>query len=251
MKKDDYFAPCAICGKPVYKPMFDVWPWKCFARNSKKTLWFCSEKCFLQWKKDKDIDTLGRNYGRKRIPCKDGVETVRQIRIRKGIPAKAISSMLGVGTSTYCHLEKGAQAWHKEWLPAIAKVLGESVDYIKWQSISVSKGPEEVLEFHPEGLPEDPDDSDSSDDAPKKRKPYHEHYYITKIDTGRKTLVEVLEEKDVVQKELAFKLGIKLMKFRACLYGHNAWPRSIVDKICKILEIKVEDVKWERINEGK
>lgn len=107
------------------------------------------------------------------------------------------------------------------------------------------KGPEEVLEFHPEGLPEDPDD------APKKRKPYHEHYYIAKVDTGTKTLIEVLEEKDVAQKELAFKLGLKIMKFRACLYGHNAWPRSIVDKICKILEIKVEDVKWERINEGK
>ena len=85
----------------------------------------------------------------------------------------------------------------------------------------------------------------------KKRKPYHEHHYISKIDTGRKTLIEVLEEKDVAQKELAFKVGLKIMKFRACLYGHNAWPRSIVDKICKILEIKFEDVKWERINEGK
>ena len=154
-KKDDYFAPCAICGKPVYKPILDVWPWKCFARNSKKTLWFCSEKCFLQWKQDNSF------------------------------------------------------------------------------------------KFHPEGLPEDPDD------APKKRKPYHEHYYIAKVDTGTKTLAEILKDKDIAQKELAFKVGLKMMKFRACLYGHNAWPRSIVDKICKILEINFEDVKWERINEGK
>ena len=103
----------------------------------------------------------------------------------------------------------------------------------------------------PKGLPEDPDDSDSSDDAPKKQKPYRRHYYITKVDTGTKTLVEILKDKDIAQKELAFKVGLKLMKLRACIYGHNAWPRSIVDKICKILEIKFEDVKWERINEGK
>ena len=101
------------------------------------------------------------------------------------------------------------------------------------------------------GLPEDPDDSDSSDDAPKKQKPYRSHYYITKVDTGTKTLAEILKDKDIAQKELAFKVGLKIMKFRACIHGHNAWPRSIVDKICKTLEIKVEDVKWERINEGK
>ena len=245
MNQKKFFAPCAICGKPVYKPIFDVWPWQ-YTKDG-KAYWFCGEKHKLQWLKEKDIqpDSLDKKTYRKRIRCEGGVETVREIRKRKGIRAKTISTLLGLSKSTYCHLEKGAQAWHKEWLSAIAKVLGESVDYIKWQSISVSKGPEEVLEFHPEGLPEDPDD------APKKRKPYHEHYYIAKVDTGTKTLAEILKDKDIAQKELAFKVGLKLMKLRACIYGHNAWPRSIVDKICKILEIKVEDVKWERINEGK
>lgn len=245
MNQKKFFAPCAICGKPVYKPIFDVWPWQ-YTRDG-KTYWFCGEKHKLQWLKEKDIqpDSLDKKTYRKRIRCEGGVETVREIRKRKGIRAKTISTLLGLSKRAYSHMETGMISWHKEWLPAIAQILGEPVDYIKWQSISVSKGPEEVLEFHPEGLPEDPDD------APKKRKPYHEHYYISKIDTGRKTLVEILKDKDIAQKELAFKVGLKLMKLRACIYGHNAWSRSIVDKICKILEIKFEDVKWERINEGK
>ena len=242
MNQKKFFAPCAVCGKPVYKPIFDVWPWQ-YTKDG-KAYWFCGEKHKLQWLKEKDIqpDSLDKKVPRKRICCKEGVETVREIRKRKGIRAKTIYTLLGLSKSAYAHMETGMISWHKEWLPAIAQILGEPVDYIKWQSVSVPRdGIIFPLELTEENMPKET----------KKRKPYHEHYYITKIDTGRKTLVEVLEEKDVAQKELAFKLGLKLMKLRACIYGHNAWPRSIVDKICKILEIKVEDVKWERINEGK
>ena len=243
MKKDDYFAPCAICGKPVYKPIFDVWPWQ-YTKDC-KTYWFCGEKHKLQWLKENHIqlDNIDKKVGRKRIRCTGGVETVREIRKRKGILAKTFSTLLGVSKSVYCNLEKGKMFWHKEWLPAIAQILGESVDYIKWQKVSVPRnGVIFPLELTEENMPKE---------TKKRRKPYHEHYYIAKVDTGTKTLAEILKDKDIAQKELAFKVGLKMMKFRACLYGHNAWPRSIVDKICKILEINFEDVKWERINEGK